>query len=654
MNVNDQRDEGQARRARVSVVALLLSGLFSGAGCNALEEPVDERLARAPKDSRPPITAERPPPPVSGGTLMATADDRYAVASDPDRDQIYVVSLAAGALEHRIELEQGDEPGRLAEGADGRIHVALRGSGELLTLHAEQGEVLMRRAVCRAPRGLAFDGDALRVHVACADGRVVSFDEMSPAPTRVAETTEGLRDVMVRGGALLVSRFKTAELLSVTDDGRLEPVVRAGGLLPLTNEGAVESPMNATTAWKTVATPTGRVVMVHQRATEAEIDLEPSSDESGGVEGDSPYGGGAFGNSCDGIVHAAVTEVTAEGEVHSTLPLMGTVLPVDVAVWGEWVAIADAGTKDPDAPATPVLFGDGDFASDILVSSASNLSLVHAEELQSSPAFPSGSGCVFPRTIPIPETQVTSVAFTGGGTLLALSREPAALHAVQVGGGDFGATTIPLDERSVRDTGHDVFHRDAGQGIACASCHPEGGDDGHTWHFQGALPRRTQSLFVDLSATLPLHWAGDIQDVDNLMTEVFVGRMGGALQSPERLDALDTWLNDFPAPSPALAADDPAVERGKAIFEDASVGCVACHNGSALTDNHSYDVGTGEVAQVPSLVGVAYRAPFMRSGCATTLLDRFEPGCGGGDAHGHTSHLAGADLEDLVAYLRSL
>jgi len=44
----------------------------------------------------------------------------------------------------------------------------------------------------------------------------------------------------------------------------------------------------------------------------------------------------------------------------------------------------------------------------------------------------------------------------------------------------------------------------------------------------------------------------------------------------------------------------------------------------------------------------------MHDGCATTLHRRFVPACGGGDAHGHTTQLDDAALEDLVAFLTSL
>lgn len=40
----------------------------------------------------------------------------------------------------------------------------------------------------------------------------------------------------------------------------------------------------------------------------------------------------------------------------------------------------------------------------------------------------------------------------------------------------------------------------------------------------------------------------------------------------------------------------------------------------------------------------------MHGGCALTLLARFaDQSCGGGELHGHTSSLSGAELQDLVA-----
>ena len=68
------------------------------------------------------------------------------------------------------------------------------------------------------------------------------------------------------------------------------------------------------------------------------------------------------------------------------------------------------------------------------------------------------------------------------------------------------------------------------------------------------------------------------------------------------------------------------------------VGCATCHAGDKLTNNTTVDVGTGEAFQVPSLRGVAYRAPYMHR-VAPKTLERSLRRLRGGDQHGKTSSL---------------
>jgi hypothetical protein len=189
-------------------------------------------------------------------------------------------------------------------------------------------------------------------------------------------------------------------------------------------------------------------------------------------------------------------------------------------------------------------------------------------------------------------------------------------------------------------------------GLACASCHPEGGDDGHVWHFGESAAVRTQSLVGGVMSTAPFHWEGDLADFSALIDEVYTVRMGGArgaLDAP----ALASWLGALPVPErPTL----DGLGRGRALFESAEVGCADCHSGPQLTNGQTVDVGTGGAFQVPRLVGLGLHAPFLHSGCAATLRERFtaDASCTGGDQHGHISGLTPSDVDDLVAYLSSL
>ena len=136
-----------------------------------------------------------------------------------------------------------------------------------------------------------------------------------------------------------------------------------------------------------------------------------------------------------------------------------------------------------------------------------------------------------------------------------------------------------------------------------------------------------------------------------LMLEVFNTRMGGEPLPEEYAGAFTNWLVDLPSPKRTPMSD--AALRGRDLFVSDEVGCADCHEGARLTNNDTADVGTGAAFQVPSLIGVGTRAPYMHDGCAQTLEERFETWCGG-NQHGNVDHLDDEQLADLIAYLETL
>jgi mono/diheme cytochrome c family protein len=259
------------------------------------------------------------------------------------------------------------------------------------------------------------------------------------------------------------------------------------------------------------------------------------------------------------------------------------------------------------------------------------------------------------RVIALPGEPI-AVAYDGEDNLVVQVREPPTLERYAALSGSL-IDVIWLSGESRADTGHKLFHGDPdafiAPMIACASCHPEGGDDGHVWVFNPLGKRRTQGLAGGVLQTLPLHWDGGMDDLGAIMESVFMGRMGGTYQGPARIEAFGKWIDTIPAVPASEPVDEEAAVRGKALFNDPTVGCATCHSGPMLTNNLSTDVGTGGKLQVPSLLGIGLRAPFMHDGCAPTLHDRFGA-CGGGDKHGVTSGLTPAQIDDLVAYLMTL
>jgi cytochrome c len=240
--------------------------------------------------------------------------------------------------------------------------------------------------------------------------------------------------------------------------------------------------------------------------------------------------------------------------------------------------------------------------------------------------------------------QAIAVAYDPTGRLLVQTREPLLV---------VGDRAVVLTGSVIEDTGHELFHMATAGGLACASCHPEGREDGHVWSFDTLGQRRTQSIGGGLAGTEPFHWGGDMKDFAMLTHEVMTGRMSGPALRGGHVDALAKWIDAVPPWKSAAAVDPSAVVRGRDLFASDAVGCASCHAGAKLTNNQTVDVGTGAPFQVPSLLGLSYRAPFLHQGCAMTLDDRFN-GCGGGDKHGKTSALTTTQRADLVAYLGSL
>ena len=651
-------------------VTLLCSASVLGAsfGCNSLDapipEPTGERLV-IPTDTRAAVTASKTPVPVSGGTLLVTRTGRYAVASDPDRDSVVVADLKAATLLGRIPLNAGDEPGRVVEDSLGRVHVALRRGGAVATIDPASLAVLYRRPVCAAPRGLLVSSTDM-LQVACADGKLVTLPTADGAATRTLALDVDLRDVMESPMGLTVTRFKSAEILRVDASGAL---TRRDHLPPVSGDRSipddtqprdpvfgpvmmpVTQPFKSLVAWRSLAGPNGSTVILHQRAVDAEVEVTPPS-----LNGSSYGGGNLGGPTCGGISENAVTTVNADGTVSSTVTFAGAPLAVDAALLPSGLlAIVHAGPTDVRTPQPFILSADqeGDQSgsnfsgpSPASFGQTGTVSIVNPADV--------AGGCQVPVTLAITDPAVAVAAIPNQPTQIVVqTTQPSSLVITDVNNPGF-MVTISFDDGATLDTGFQLFHRASSAGIACASCHPEGGEDGNVWTFKDVGARRTQALSVGLRGTAPFHWDGKLAGVGSLMDEVFVGRMGGIHQNVTRLATFENWLFAMKAPVPMKAADDPAVVRGSAIF--ASAGCKSCHSGSKFSNYQTIDVGTHSAVplQVPSLIGIGYRAPFIHDGCAPTLFDRFNPACGGGDLHGATSKLTATDTGDLVAYLESL
>ena len=230
--------------------------------------------------------------------------------------------------------------------------------------------------------------------------------------------------------------------------------------------------------------------------------------------------------------------------------------------------------------------------------------------------------------------------------------------------------------------------------MSCASCHLDGSHDGRVWDFTnlGEGLRNT----IDLRGRAGtghgrLHWSANFDEVQDFEGQIRgIGSGSGLLDDvyfdagdrshplglakhglSEDLDALAEYVasldkvpdSPFRNGDGSLTADAVA---GRQLFH--GLGCHACHGGETFTDSPRgsiHDVGTlkassgqrlgGPLAglDTPTLRGLWATAPYLHDGSAATLRDVITT-ANPNDAHGVTSGLTPAELDQLVAYLNQI
>lgn len=240
-------------------------------------------------------------------------------------------------------------------------------------------------------------------------------------------------------------------------------------------------------------------------------------------------------------------------------------------------------------------------------------------------------------------------------------------------------TTIPLPRHILN--GKVLFNTSARPSIArdrwisCATCHFDGGTDGRTWFFRDG-PRNTPPIF-GIAETLPMHWSGDLDELQDVESTVRTIQAGSGLAEGDSrcdpacdlalpnagrsadLDDLAAFMRSAAAPPAGMQVESASANRGAALFHDAGVGCASCHSSPLFTDRRKHDVGTGRGPHerkgtsfdTPSLRGVFDTAPYFHDGSAATLLDVVNGATG---QHGNTTALRDDERRDLVEFLRSL
>lgn len=566
----------------------------------------------------------KPSRPMVTGTLALTNDGKFAIAADSERDVIVVVDLPARkAL--TVALEPGDEPGRTIVGrrddAGPHAYTVLRRSAAIVDLDVASATP-SRVPTCTAPRGITYDDATNRVHVACATGELVTYDATTWEPTRHLAVARDLRDVVVTETGVLVSRFSSAELLDVAEDGHVTLVTRP----ELPPECASPTVMHRLLAHD------GRLYAVHQLASDRVV-LGRNGTSDCEVAQVTPAFWRASLSEVAGLSESTAGDFWAQfATVKSGLP------PLEASVQSP---SADHYLARLDGAAGPMDLAVGESGKVVVLVSGNHWTIAEPTVLTWKETGDTEFSIAGARVAGM----LTSVAVGKDDKWIAQSREPAGLYIENDSPIFFGGA-------SVNNTGYSLFHMNAGSGVACASCHPEGGQDEHVWHFpRGA--RRTLSLDANYNPNVALNWSGTWPTFYDLMSNVFNQQMAHDHEvRVEQTNVLVDWISALPGPTPGVIVAPAAVERGRRLFSG-SAGCAVCHMGSDHSDFQFYDFGTGGTFKTPSLLGVGARSRLMHDGCASSLRDVFGA-CGGGPSHNIVDRLPPQDVDDVVAFLMTL
>jgi DNA-binding beta-propeller fold protein YncE len=590
------------------------------------------------------------PYPARGGAVVLDRDALVAYVADTDNEALHHVDLSSGFV---TTTKLACAPEQVALLGDGRVAVSLRAcnrvdvlavdlageaavvastevapepfglavtpGGDLLVTSAWghaltllDGDTLAARFsvdLPRAPRGVAVTADGRRAFVTHAVGDSVSVVDLDPA------TGSAPRHVFALGG-----RYRN----------QVDRAIGAGTLHP-----------GASLAFSAVLDERGTRLFVPHLAVQNGASTQRVVS--------SGYGGVPV-QELTSVASVAVISVRDERLLGAPLASSSPDL-ADVAPFFQPTA-APVGAPCRQATAAALL-GDA-----LFVTSYGTDELVELDARSIDPALaprrvlkvgagPAGVD-VDPRT----------------GIAVVFNRFSHDLSVVSLGSGD--VDTIPVASDPLPPdlaAGRRLFYTERDPHIsrdarACASCHPDGRDDGLTWKLD-AGPRQTPTLVGRLDHG-PFGWSGRHARLEDNMRETMT-RLGAGGMPDAQVKQLAAFLRrgllvpKRPAPTGAQAA---LAERGRHLFESTSVGCSGCHvldrEGS---DRKRHEVGSAALGDVeeafrtPPLVFVGETAPYFHDGRYATLEALLDDNI---DRMGSTTQLKGEDRAALLAFLRTL
>ena len=546
--------------------------------------------------------------------VLLLGEDRVAIAMRGCNEVRIVDINAAGEGITAARVDVPTEPWGLALGTNDALFVTSAYGRALTALDAQTLTTRYTIPLAREPRGVAITPDGTRAFVTHAVGDAVSVVEIDGGSSGEAPRA---RSVRMLGGKYRnrVDELVGAKTMHPTSSLAYAPVLNESGTRLFVSHLVVQ---NGESTTQFIASGYGGVSIENDTSVPSVAVIDVARERPlGAVEGPVPHD---FINiSAQAFVGNAVAPVGSSARQARAAALIGDALLVASRGTGELVEL-DAHSLDP-ALAPSRVFRVGEGPTGIDVDPRTDIAVVWNQNSHDLAVVSLGSG------------DVDTIAVAGEPLRADLARGRSLFHAEQ-------------DRRISRD------------GRACASCHPEGRDDGIVWRL-GDGPRQTLTLAGHVEHG-PYGWHGAHETLEANIGETIV-RLGGSGLSEQELKDLASYLREGlfvpqrPAPS---AASETLVARGRDLYMSDKLGCNSCHEvGHGTTDRHVHDVGSqakGEsraAFRTPSLVMLEATAPYFHDGRYATLEALLDDNL---DRMGQTSHLAADDRAALLAFLRTL
>jgi YVTN family beta-propeller protein len=628
------------------------------------------------------------------GRLGISADGSTLYVALADHDEVRAISTETGEVINSLPV--GGSPHRLTVMSDGRVAVTARYAGTVNVLDANLERIEHRVEVGADPHGV-IEADGKLVVAVSAQRELARLDlnDLDRVADRVAlEETDPRGLAKGRDGTVFVSHFRASSLTAV-DMATGTP----SGSVPISMQASNPAFESSQLDSLTVTPDQGEVVVPHQECNNDPVQFGAGGTNLAGTGEMAYYAVGPTGYPA---VLPAISRVDADARIHlsdgpgeydinypdgrpeSEGPAPAVISPADTARIGNnainlpvAAAIADDGRLElvvnkgsgnvfvrrtrlgPGDRALMAVADTGVGSSDIVLSPDGSTAYVYNEFDYTVTSF----------KVPTSDTTVASTGrslsqFSSETTWRADARDIPRLQTETFEVADPDTSSLTPEQQAGRVLFHSVTPNLTNAGaISCASCHPEGREDGTTWHFVEGN-RQTPPLWGGLSDTAPLHWDNTFDrgfaDINLITVQM---RMGGEGLNGAELTELVSYIDQLqPPPAPTMGVDEASVDRGRDLFFSPDTKCTECHYGSHFTDGLAHDVGTGvgykqgetmTYFATPPLHGLAHTAPYMHTGDVASLRDLVDQYVAT-DMMGQGSHLSAQDRADLAAFLETL